>query len=67
MTCFGYLGYKNALFGTHKAVTAYGRDKLLTGKRAVKLMASRCSIASPTSMGKEGGNFIPAFKGGLVQ
>lgn len=35
VTCFGYLGYKNARFGrieAHEAVTAYGRDKLLTGK-----------------------------------
>ena len=32
VTCFGYLGYKNARFGrieAHEAVTAYGRDKLL--------------------------------------
>ncbi len=35
MTCFGYLGYKNARFGrieAHEAVTAHGRDKLLTAK-----------------------------------
>jgi DNA polymerase-2 len=35
VTCFGYLGYKNARFGrieAHEAVTAYGRDKLLTAK-----------------------------------
>jgi len=35
VTCFGYLGYKNARFGrieAHEAVTAYGRDKLLYAK-----------------------------------
>jgi DNA polymerase elongation subunit (family B) len=37
VTCFGYLGYKNARFGkieAHEAVTAYGRDKLLCAKEA---------------------------------
>ena len=35
VTCFGYLGYNNARFGrieAHEAVTAFGRDKLLTAK-----------------------------------
>jgi DNA polymerase-2 len=35
VTCFGYLGYKNARFGrieAHEAVTAHGRDKLLKAK-----------------------------------
>jgi DNA polymerase II len=35
VTCFGYLGYKNARFGrieAHEAVTTFGRDKLLTAK-----------------------------------
>ncbi|MFZ2089707.1 MAG: DNA polymerase domain-containing protein [Desulfobaccales bacterium] len=35
VTCFGYLGYKNARFGrieAHEAVTAFGREKLLTAK-----------------------------------
>ena len=35
VTCFGYLGYKNSRFGrieAHEAVTAFGRDKLLTAK-----------------------------------
>jgi DNA polymerase-2 len=37
VTCFGYLGYKNARFGrieAHEAVTAYGRDKLLAAKES---------------------------------
>jgi len=35
VTCFGYLGYKNARFGrieAHEAVTAFGREKLLQAK-----------------------------------
>ncbi|HVF92141.1 MAG TPA: DNA polymerase domain-containing protein [Blastocatellia bacterium] len=35
VSCFGYLGYKNARFGrieAHEAVTAFGRDKLLRAK-----------------------------------
>lgn len=35
VTCFGYLGYKNARFGrieAHEAVTAYGREVLLRAK-----------------------------------
>jgi DNA polymerase-2 len=39
VTCFGYLGYKNARFGrieSHEAVTAYGREALLTAKEAAE-------------------------------
>ncbi len=35
VTCFGYLGYRNARFGrieAHEAVTAFGREKLLRAK-----------------------------------
>jgi DNA polymerase elongation subunit (family B) len=35
VTCFGYLGYRNARFGrieAHEAVTAYGRENLLQAK-----------------------------------
>ena len=37
VTCFGYLGYKNARFGrieSHEAVTSYGRECLLRAKEA---------------------------------
>ncbi len=37
VTCFGYLGYKNARFGrieAHEAVTAGGREALLSAKEA---------------------------------
>jgi hypothetical protein len=35
VTCFGYLGYKNARFGrieAHEAINAFGREKLLAAK-----------------------------------
>ncbi len=39
VTCFGYLGYKNARFGrieAHEAVTAFGREALLRAKEAAE-------------------------------
>ena len=39
VTCFGYLGYKNARFGrieAHEAITAFGRDKLLIAKECAE-------------------------------
>ncbi|MBI5585834.1 MAG: hypothetical protein HY892_18640 [Deltaproteobacteria bacterium] len=39
VTCFGYLGYKNARFGrieAHEAITDFGRDKLLLAKECVE-------------------------------
>jgi DNA polymerase II len=39
VTCFGYLGYKNARFGrieAHEAVNAYGREVLLQTKELVE-------------------------------
>jgi DNA polymerase-2 len=39
VTCFGYLGYKNARFGrieSHEAVTTWGREALLTAKEAAE-------------------------------
>jgi DNA polymerase-2 len=39
VTCFGYLGYKNARFGrieSHEAVTAFGREILLRAKEAAE-------------------------------
>ncbi len=39
VTCFGYLGYKNARFGrieAHESVTAYGREVLLQAKEMVE-------------------------------
>lgn len=39
VTCFGYLGYKNARFGrieAHEAVNAFSRDALLTAKEVAE-------------------------------
>jgi DNA polymerase-2 len=44
VTCFGYLGYKNARFGrieAHEAVTAYGREALLRAKEAAEELGYR--------------------------
>jgi DNA polymerase-2 len=44
VTCFGYLGYKNARFGrieAHQAVTAYGREALLRAKEAAEELGYR--------------------------
>jgi DNA polymerase-2 len=44
VTCFGYLGYKNARFGrieAHEAVTAYGREALLLAKEAAEDLGFR--------------------------
>ena len=41
VTCFGYLGYKNARFGrieAHEAVTAYGRESLMRAKETAEEM-----------------------------
>ena len=44
VTCFGYLGYKNARFGrieAHEAVTAYGREVLLRAKETAEELGFR--------------------------
>jgi DNA polymerase-2 len=44
VTCFGYLGYKNARFGrieAHEAVTAYGREVMMRAKEAAEDMGFR--------------------------
>jgi DNA polymerase II len=41
VTCFGYLGYKNARFGrieAHESVTAYSREALLRAKEAAEAL-----------------------------
>jgi DNA polymerase II len=41
VTCFGYLGYKNARFGrieSHESVTTWGREALLTAKEVAEEM-----------------------------
>ncbi len=44
VTCFGYLGYKNARFGrieAHEAVNAYGREVLLQAKELIEARGFR--------------------------
>jgi DNA polymerase II len=44
VTCFGYMGYKNARFGcieAHEAITAFGRDKLLLAKECAEARGFR--------------------------
>lgn len=53
VTCFGYLGYKNARFGrieAHEAVTAYGRESLLLAKEIVEARGFRVLHALTDSL-----------------
>ncbi|MBI3121024.1 MAG: hypothetical protein HYZ03_01930, partial [candidate division NC10 bacterium] len=53
VTCFGYLGYKNARFGrieAHETVTAYAREKLLTARAIAEARGFRVLHAIVDSM-----------------
>jgi DNA polymerase II len=53
VSCFGYLGYKNARFGrieAHEAVTAFGREKLLRAKEIVEAKGYRMLHALTDSL-----------------
>ena len=53
VTCFGYLGYKNARFGrieAHEAVTAYGRECLLGAKEIAESRGFRVLHANVDSV-----------------
>ncbi|MEK7219735.1 MAG: DNA polymerase domain-containing protein, partial [candidate division NC10 bacterium] len=53
VTCFGYLGYKNARFGrieAHETVTAYAREKLLTARALAEACGFRVLHAIVDSM-----------------
>jgi DNA polymerase elongation subunit (family B) len=53
VTCFGYLGYKNARFGrieAHETVTAYAREKLLTARALAEAHGFRVLHAIVDSM-----------------
>jgi DNA polymerase-2 len=67
VTCFGYLGYKNARFGrieAHEAVTAYGRETLLRAKEAAEDMGYTVLHMYVDGMWvqKEGKNRVPDFQ-----
>ena len=53
VTCFGYLGYKNARFGkieAHESVTAYGRECLLQAKEVAERRGFRVLQANVDSL-----------------
>ena len=53
VTCFGYLGYRNARFGrieAHEAVTAFGREKLLRAKELAEARGFRLLHALTDSL-----------------
>lgn len=53
VSCFGYLGYKNARFGrieAHEAVTAFGREKLLKAKEIAEARGYRLLHALTDSL-----------------
>lgn len=53
VTCFGYLGYKNARFGrieAHESVTAFGREILLTAKEVAENRGFRMLNANVDSI-----------------
>jgi DNA polymerase elongation subunit (family B) len=53
VSCFGYLGYKNARFGrieAHEAVTAFGREKLLRAKEIAESLGYRVLHALTDSL-----------------
>ena len=54
VTCFGYLGYKNARFGrieAHESVNAYSRDAILRAKEMAERRGTRSSTRSWTACG----------------
>jgi len=67
VTCFGYLGYKNARFGrieAHEAVTAYGREALLRAKEAAEELGFQVlhMYVDGLWVQKEGANEIADFQ-----
>jgi DNA polymerase-2 len=74
VTCFGYLGYKNARFGkieAHESVTAYGRDKLLTAKETFEAagftvlhgLTDCLWVQKPGGASRRGGPVCPPLSG----
>ncbi len=59
VTCFGYLGYRNARFGrieAHEAVTAIGRETLLQAKELAEGKGYRMLHALTDSLWLQGGD-----------
>jgi DNA polymerase II len=62
VTCFGYMGYKNARFGcieAHEAITAFGRDKLLSAKELAEEQGFRVLHGLTDSLWISGPDMTP--------
>ena len=69
VTCFGYLGYKNARFGrieAHEAINAFGRDRLLAAKELAEAAGFRLLHAIVDSLWIEKPGATPAEYGQLA-
>jgi DNA polymerase-2 len=67
VTCFGYLGYKNARFGrieAHESVTTWGREALLRAKEAAEELGFTVlhMYVDGLWVRKEGCNQVPHFR-----
>jgi DNA polymerase elongation subunit (family B) len=70
VTCFGYLGYKNARFGrieAHEAVTALGREKLLQAKEIAEQKGFRFLHAIVDSLWVQKDGMTEANQNELLQ
>jgi DNA polymerase-2 len=70
VTCFGYLGYKNARFGrieAHEAVTALGREKLLRAKEIAEQKGFRFLHAIVDSLWVQKHGMIEADQNELLR
>jgi DNA polymerase-2 len=70
VTCFGYLGYKNARFGrieAHEAVTALGREKLLQAKEIAERRGFELVHAIVDSLWVRKPGMTQAEQGGLLR
>ncbi|MFQ5912187.1 MAG: DNA polymerase domain-containing protein [Nitrospinota bacterium] len=69
VTCFGYLGYRNARFGrieAHEAVTAFGRETLLQAKEVAEGKGYRMLHALTDSLWIQGEDVSEAALEALV-
>jgi DNA polymerase-2 len=69
VTCFGYMGYKNARFGcieAHEAITAFGRDKLLSAKECAEESGFQVLHGLTDSLWIRGPEVTSANLGGLL-
>lgn len=70
VTCFGYMGYKNARFGcieAHEAITAFGRDKLLLAKECAEEMGFQVLHGLTDALWVQGLEITPERIGTLLE